>query len=77
VRYRDVMPINRIRYVNSCSLVQVSHDLMAKEIPVDPRVGASSLRAAEYSSVERCGGGEVVYGNCEMKTRVAHSCLWW
>jgi len=36
------------------------NDLMAKQIKVDPGVGAASFRAAEHPAVERARGRQVM-----------------
>src|SRR5690349_873539 len=42
-------------------------DLVALQVPVDPRLGAAALFEPEHLAVELAGGGQVVDGHGEVK----------
>ena len=51
---------------------QVSDDLVAEQVEVDPVLGAASLTASEQLAVEATRGGEVVDGKGEVEGWQCH-----
>ena len=50
----------------------MSDDLMAKEVEVDPTLGASALGATEQAAIEPPSGGEIINRERNVEGRQAH-----
>ena len=73
VGHRDVVVVDRIAAGVAAALGDdVGHELVAVEVPVDPRLGLAPLRAPERAAVEPPGGGEVVDGDGEVEPWPCH-----
>jgi len=74
MRHRHVMAVDCIGGVRHCGpRCQVSNDLVAVEIEVDPMVGTAPFRASDHPAPERAGGSEVVNRESEMEWTQGHA----
>ena len=66
---RDVMAIDGVVMwlVALGTGLQMSDDLMAEEVEVDPLLGAAALRTAKRPAVERARSIEIVNGKCDVE----------
>jgi hypothetical protein len=60
VRHRDVVTVDRVVMVGRTRRGEVSDDLMAEQVEVDPLVARATFGAAEQFAIEPARGGEVV-----------------
>ena len=62
----DFVGVGR-RVKRTTGRIDMGHQLMSKEIEVDPFAIGSPFGAAEKGAIELSGGRQIVYGNRQMK----------
>ena len=66
---RDIVPVDRIVNRLGAARREMGDDLVAVQVPVDPRRGAAALFETEYLAVKLAGGGKIVDRHREVETR--------
>lgn len=67
VRYGHIVSVDGIARGNTGSFVDMGHELVAVEVPINPRLGAAALWAPKDVAVEMRCCIEVIDRNREMK----------